>query len=208
MTQPRCSDCGCLAEDCRCFKPAGATSAGWEKWIADFKAGRIEQVKVSAFPAPPARDQAPVRGQPYPAPSVTSRDAVPGDVSWPGPVSLLLNEADGRGWRTAPAYAKGCMPHATTGRPGAERESWSVLFARDGWQGYAIYSASAWQSIMVAGVTLPPFGKLGRTELSAWLAEPDRPASWYDEIRKRRADQAAAAKERAASRPKKGKEGS
>jgi hypothetical protein len=212
VSEPRCGECDCLLSDCRCFKPAGATSAGWERWIADFKAGRIQsevrREQVSAFSASLAAQNAEVKGEAYPAPSVTSRDAVLQDAPpWPDPVRKLANESDRVGWRWKVAYAKGRMPHATTGRPGVERESWSVRFARGEWQGYAIYANKAWQSIMVTGRRLPPFGKLGRTELTTWLINPDQPASWYDEIRSKREQQAATAKERAASRPKKGTEG-
>ena len=151
----------------------------------------------------------------YPAPSVSSRDGIEPET-WPGPVLLLEREAAGHGWDVVKAYARGCMPHATTGRPGPERDSYSVRFSRvdrdqtvlgQVWQGYAIYAGSAWQSIMIAGTPLPPFGKLGRVELSAWLADPVRPSSWYDEIRKCRAEAARVAKERAAARPRKGKPG-
>ena len=107
----------------------------------------------------------------YPPPSVSSRDGVQ-PAGWPGPVIALAAAAESLGWRFQLAYASGCMPHATTGRPGAERESFSVQFARGGYQGYAIYAGKAWQSIMVTGRDLPPFGKLGRTDLGAWLREP------------------------------------
>lgn len=142
----------------------------------------------------------------YPPPEVSSRDGTepPGAV-WPGPVIKLVRQAIEAGWGTAPAYARGCMPHATTGRPGAPRDSFSVRFVRDGWQGYAIYAAGGWQSIMVTGTALPPFGMLGRTDLSAWLADP-WPAgdARYDEVRRRVALQKEQQKERAKSRPKKG----
>lgn len=138
----------------------------------------------------------------YPSPSVSSREGRE-PVAWPRPVTLLLREAEKHGWQATWAWARGCMPHATTGRPGEERDSYSVRFRRGEWQGYAIYGGGAtksWQSIMVTGRSLPPFGKLGRTELSAWLAEPQRPATWYDEIRARVAAKEAAAKERARER--------
>lgn len=107
----------------------------------------------------------------YPAPSVSSRDGV-GLDTWPGPVLVLERLAWQLAWEVQLAYAKGCMPHATTGQPGVERESYSVRFARNGYQGYAIYAGKAWQSIMVTGRDLPPFGKLGRTDLGAWLRDP------------------------------------
>jgi hypothetical protein len=141
----------------------------------------------------------------YPAPSVSSRDLCE-PVAWPRPVVLLSGVATQLDWEVVLAYAKGCMPHATTGAPGDERESYSVRFAKDGYQGYAIYAGKAWQSIMVTGRDLPPFGKLGRTDLGAWLREP-----WpggdprYDEIRQRVAQRTERAKVRAVERPKRGR---
>lgn len=122
----------------------------------------------------------------YPAPSVSSRDGVR-PHTWPGPVLALEREAVAAGWGVVKAYACGRMPHATTGAPGVERDSFSVRFMRYGFQGYAIYANSSWQSIMVTGVSLPPFGKCGRTDLSAWLADHRVRSSvtWYDEIRLR-----------------------
>jgi hypothetical protein len=135
----------------------------------------------------------------------SSRDGVE-PAGWPGPVTALMRDATKQGWDVVMSYARGCMPHATTGRPGVERESYSVRFRQDSWQGYAIYAGGAWQSIMVTGRDLPPFGKLGRTDLGAWLVAP-----WpggdarYDEVRERVAQQVARAKLRATERPKKGK---
>lgn len=155
---------------------------------------------------------------PYPEPEITSRDADGGAASanaegasvnakaftFPGPVLVLAAEADVLGWGVVTARARGCSPHATTGRPGAVRDSFSVRFAAGTWQGYAIYVGSAWESIMVTGASLPPFGKMGRTELGVWLADPDQPDSWYDAIRARRTAQALAAKQRARTAPRKG----
>lgn len=127
--------------------------------------------------------------EPYPVPVVTSRDEVEG-VAWPAPVLTLERAAQRFGWHVELAYARGRMPHATTGKPGEERDSFSVRFSGGPWQGYAIYAARAWQSIMVTGRTLPPFGMLGRTELGVWLAGPEKlDARWYDEVRLRRAQQ-------------------
>lgn len=135
----------------------------------------------------------------YPAPLVSSRDRrVP--TGWPVPVLTLEHCAASMGWLTSKAWAHGSMPHSILGTPGAPRDSYSVTFGTtDGeWQGYAIYAAGSWQSIIVAGKRLPPFGALGRTDLSAWLAEPDRESSWYMTIRALRAQQLANTKARAA----------
>jgi hypothetical protein len=136
----------------------------------------------------------------YPAPSVTSRDRrVP--TGWPAPVLTLEREAVGMGWLTSKAWAHGSMPHSILGTPGAPRDSYSVTFGTtDGqWQGYAIYAAGSWQSIMVAGKRLPPFGALGRQDLSEWLKAPwPEGAAFYDVVRVRRAEQLANTKARAA----------
>lgn len=137
---------------------------------------------------------------PYPAPRVTSRDRrVP--TGWPAPVLTLESEAAGAGWLTSKAWAHGSMPHSILGTPGAPRDSYSVTFGTtDGqWQGYAIYAKDLWQSIMVAGKCLPPFGALGRQDLSEWLRGPwPEGAPFYAGVRARRAEQLANTKARAA----------
>lgn len=145
---------------------------------------------------PPAVEEV---AEAYPAPSVSSRDRrVP--TGWSAPVLTLEREAKKLGWLTSKAWAHGSMPHSILGTPGAPRDSYSVTFGtKDGkWQGYAIYAAGSWQSIIVAGKRLPPFSAMGRTDLSAWLAEPDREPSWYMTIRALRAQQLANTKARAA----------
>ncbi len=219
VSDERCGDCGlALAVDaplrCVCFKPAGATSAGWEQWIADFKAGRVMNENPVMSPLEYLRtslagEQAwgvgPDRVE-YPEPSVTSSAGCE-PSSWPAPVVSLAQECELAGWSVATAYARGCFPHGITGRPLAERASYSVRFSRGAWQGYAVYTGGAWKSIMVTGAALPPFGQMGRTELSVWLAQPDQGPAWYDEIRERRAAQKAAQREAAKARPKKAREG-
>jgi hypothetical protein len=116
-------------------------------------------------------------------------------------VLALESEAKAGKWLTSKAWAHGSMPHSILGTPGKPRDSYSVTFgSQDGeWQGYAIYAAGAWQSIIVAGKRLPPFSALGRTDLSVWLAGPwPEGASFYDDVRRRRAEQAANTKARAA----------
>lgn len=113
----------------------------------------------------------------------------------------LEAEAAAAGWLTSKAWAHGSMPHSILGTPGAPRDSYSVTFGtKDGqWQGYAIYAAGSWQSIIVAGKRLPPFGALGRQDLSEWLKAPwPEGAAFYDVVRARRAEQLANTKARAA----------
>lgn len=133
------------------------------------------------------------------------------ESDWPGPVLKLEAEAMRQGWVTSRGYARGRFPNLATGKPGVERESFSVRFFKLtdlAWQGYAVYVNGQWQSIMVAGRALPPFSMLGRTELSVWLAGPEKlDASWYEVIRKYREMQERGARKRAAERPKKAKSG-
>lgn len=137
----------------------------------------------------------------YPAPAVSSREGCePASLGsdWPAPVLALEREARGCGWGTRRAYARGRFPHGSTGKPLAERETFSVRFGRDRWQGYAIYAAGAWASIMVTGKDLPPFAALNRTELSAWLASPRAAGDeFYDVVRERVRLAAERAKQRA-----------
>ncbi len=116
----------------------------------------------------------------------------------PKPVADLAALADDHRWDVASRHSRGGVVGGT-GKQLAVAELWSVRFRRDGWMGYAVRRGSAWSSVCVAGVDLPPFLGLGVTELGQWLAEPDRDAEWYQAIRDRKAEQAAATKARAAA---------
>jgi hypothetical protein len=80
------------------------------------------------------------------------------------------------------------------GKQLADAEMWSVRFRQGSWQGYAVRRGGAWESTCVAGAALPPFMALGVTDLHQWLADPDRPAQWYQLLRRKAAEQALAAK--------------
>lgn len=142
---------------------------------------------------------------PYPAPEVSSRDDIAAlhGVVWPSAVEKLASDGSALAWDVRKQWARGCLPHATTGRPGASEDSFAVCFARDVWTAWAVYRGGAWKFVWMTGKDLPPFGLGGVTDLREWLADPDRPASWYDAIRERVANR----KEAAKSRPKKGREG-
>jgi hypothetical protein len=58
----------------------------------------------------------------------------------------------------------------------------------------------------MTGRGLPPFGLGGVTDLREWLADPEKPASWYDAIRGRVHLAEVRRKEAAKNRPKKGRE--
>lgn len=114
----------------------------------------------------------------------------------PKPVSDLYDHAYGLGWTVEYRHSRGGVVGGT-GKQLAVADMWSVRFRRDRWMGYAVRRGAAWSSVCVAGETLPPFLKLGVTGLKEWLAEPDRPASWYAEILRAEAERVAAQKERA-----------
>lgn len=228
VTQPRCDDCGLVKDSraeyrCVCFKPAGASSAGWERELGGAARARGPVSVLLDLSAPrdavaaafyAGRDQGGLRAPQtdeealgYPTPAVTSHDGAAPRSGWPAPVLSLAAEARDAGWAVDVAYARGSFPHGITGKPLAVRDSCSVRFSRGAWQGYAIYTGAAWKSIFVTGATLPPFGQMGRTELSAWLSEPDQPAGWYVGIKIKRDEQRERQREAAKARPKKAKEG-
>lgn len=106
------------------------------------------------FPMPSEwRAMQPVAVESYPAPLVDSRSgAVPDAI--PGPFQALQVHAEAHGWRTLAQYAHGWVPHATTGRPGAEpRESWALRLARGELGACAVYlkgtTSWTWDSLFV-----------------------------------------------------------
>ncbi len=116
----------------------------------------------------------------------------------PGPVEGLALDAWDHDWQVLTQHSRGGVVGGT-GKQLAVADMWSVRFRREGWMGYAVRRGSVWSSVCVAGVDLPPFLGLGVTELGQWLADPARDASWYQAIRDRKAEQAAATKARAAA---------
>lgn len=115
----------------------------------------------------------------------------------PSPVTDLLLAGLAAGWQTVQQHSRGKPAGART-----VSEIWSVRFRRPGWAGYAVRVGAAWKSVAVSGETLPPLaGALGVTELREWLEQPERDASWYAKIKKRRAEQELAGKQRACPGP-------
>ena len=152
----------------------------------------------------------------YPAPEVSSlaglEPPVRNGVSWPGPVEKLAADGSGLGWRARKQWARGCLPHATTGAPGAAWDSYVVRFARAdaslSWGAWALYRQGAWKSVWMWGTALLPFGLAGVTDLRVWLAGPAAcGVEWFDVIRKRVADQETARKAATAARPRARREG-
>ena len=85
------------------------------------------------------------------------------------------------------------------GKQLAVAELWSVRFRRGAWQGYAVRRGSAWDSVCIAGATLPPFLALGVTDLRQWLADPERPGgvevgAWIENLKAQSSKRAKASK--------------
>lgn len=92
---------------------------------------------------------------PYPVPTVTSRDGILPEA--PAPVAALQRRAEAAGWTVVRRYSRGCEPHATTGRPSAEKDFHALVMARsDGRRATAIYAGTksmAWDSLWTWSLT-------------------------------------------------------
>jgi hypothetical protein len=89
--------------------------------------------------------------EPYPAPVVSSRDGAVGPSKTA--VAALVKLAEAHGWVTEVTYAKGSFPHASTGRPGAPKESLAVRMARGTERAVAVYvggSTWSWGTLVYA----------------------------------------------------------
>lgn len=90
---------------------------------------------------------APQEEKPFPAPEITSRDGhpVPDKAAC---ARVALNAAD-LGWDWTLTYARGHVPHATTGRPlaGGARGSIAVRLSRGRERAFAVYieSSGGWK---------------------------------------------------------------
>jgi hypothetical protein len=82
---------------------------------------------------------------PYPAPEITSRDGIPGPAK--AAVASLVALAERLGWTTITTYARGCLPHATHGRPGPVRDSLAVRMVNGDRRAVAVYrdQGSSWK---------------------------------------------------------------
>lgn len=89
--------------------------------------------------------------QPYPAPSLTS--AMLYDKPAAGPAAALLELAEGLDWTGEITSARGCPPHATHGRPTAERFSEAVRLARGDARAVAVRMGGSWSSLWTWSVT-------------------------------------------------------
>lgn len=158
--------------------------------------------------------------EPFPAPVHSSRTSEAVDA-WtrgaPASVLKLAEFAREHSWEVRTQYSRGCMPHATTGRPGALKDLIGLRFGAHPMterQAYAVYSRNAsggtwtWSSVMIWGPDLPPYGGCGTAELKDYLTHVTMPVTeidqWVKRIRSMRAEQAAAVKARpkAPAKPK------
>ncbi len=130
-------------------------------------------------PASDAWDPFYITREPFPEPRSTSRVPLRDRIQAPMPVLKLAGFAREHSWEVRTQYSRGCMPHVTTGRPGALKELIGLRFGAHPMtdrQAYAVYSRPAmagavwtWSSVMIWGPDLPPFSGCGIIELKAYL---------------------------------------
>lgn len=142
----------------------------------------------------------------YPSPEIGGRAA----EDAPAVVRNLAAAGSALGWRVRIQWARGSLPHATTGRPGRSEESWAVRFARqdpDGgrWGAWALRRSDTWPFVWMWGTELLPFGLGGLTDLKIFLAAPGELD--VAGIRERTALAEERKKEAARNRPRKAREG-
>lgn len=184
LVRTRCAGCGgeALAAPGRAREASCAECLGGSVTVP---AGSMAYTVPVGYPLGPAPEGY-EGGVPYPAPVVTSRDGrEPGGVGWPGAVLRVEGVARSNGWAVRRQYARGRFPNGSTGRPGVEYASYGLSMRLRGWGAYAVYVGTSWRSVMLWGVSLPWFPAASVTDLTGWLAEPDRDASWYEGIRER-----------------------
>jgi hypothetical protein len=93
---------------------------------------------------------APAAAQPYPAPTVTSRQGLFPDP--PAAFKALQVSLTAAGWRTLVQYAHGCMPHSTLSTPLGAKDSWALRLEHpDGRHACAVYRGGAWGSLFTWG---------------------------------------------------------
>lgn len=88
----------------------------------------------------------------FPEPEVTSRDGVPGPVK--RAVTAMEDYAAFYGWRTCTTYARGHVPHGSTGKPGPDsRDSLAVRMQCGDRRAVAVYvgadTAWSWATLYV-----------------------------------------------------------
>lgn len=91
--------------------------------------------------------------QPFPAPTVSSRDGAMVDP--PSAFLILKREMEAAGWRTLVQYAHGNMPHSKLGTPLAAKPSWALRLERHGIGAVAVYRGGAWDALYTWSATQP-----------------------------------------------------
>lgn len=127
-----------------------------------------------------AHDESVTR-EPFPAPVYSSRELTDIARVTPEPAHALAGFAIKHGWDVRVQYALGRFPHATTGRPGALKDSIALRFgghAETERQAFAVYVRAhapagtwSWQSIMIWGPDLPPYAGCGLARLKDFLMD-------------------------------------
>lgn len=91
-----------------------------------------------------------VQREPYPAPEVSSR--LPVVAPNKKAVADLELFAEMLGWSVETTYARGCFPHATTGKPGPAKDSLAARMTRGAIRAVAVYvggSTWSWETMAV-----------------------------------------------------------
>ncbi len=132
----------------------------------------------------------------HPEPAVGSRSGQM--VPPPKVVEDLGSAARSAGWTVDVTYARGHGIHSGHGGTLAERESWAVRGVLAGRRFAAVHSVpGGWSSVWLIAPECSFFGLAGVRELKDWLREPLMGGAldaWLDDIRRRVAWQAKAAK--------------
>lgn len=220
MTQPRCGECGCVTDvaspyACRCMVQVKidlpvdtSPTPVWVPRMTQEEAGRRVESEERPFPPPAWTTREAERWWDWPEHAEACAAVAP------GPVAKLAESASAASWRVRVQWAKGSLPHATHGAPGAVKESFAVRAWKTldiPWHGgefvrrnfAAVYRGGSWDAVWLWGPGIGWFGLAGREDLNAYLTDPMVPVGWFEGIRARRAEQAKRQKEAAAARPKK-----
>lgn len=153
---------GGVAVEPKCIECARSDAGVYWPWFEPFTDWH-PTVGYSSPGLGPGRPEPPP-AEVYSAPVVSSRDGVPGPEKRAVPALTAL--AARFGWVAAVTYAKGYVPHATTGQPGAApRESLAVRLSRGRERAIAVYvdhgAAWSWDTLWLAGERLSRFGQVG-----------------------------------------------
>lgn len=207
LVKTRCRRCGGMALAAPERAAEARCAVCWGSVVGTaVPAGRMAYTVPVGYPLGQAPEVAVVR-EPYLAPEVTSREGLEPPDGWPVGVARLVVAGLASGWRVERTWARGCLPHATTGCPGDVKDSYAVRLARPGWGAWAVMRGDSWKFVWIWGDSLLPFGLCNMTELRAWLDQPARDESWYALVRERAFLADERRKASAAARPKKAREG-